>query len=271
MKGNLSIGTIAEIVNKSKTVVYGILKVYNDYGSSEVRKSSGRPRITTKREDRAMVKLVKKDRFKTAAAVSREISIQLGRPLSRKTVSRRLVEQQLLARAPVVKPLISSKNKKCRLTFANKHVLWSQEKWQTVHFSDESKFLLIGSDGQTYVRRKVGEELSLKCLKASVKFGGRSSMVWGMISGDVVGPLVRLQRRVKTGVYKQLVKDHVLPELRNSTKQPFIFMQDNAPCHKAMVVVNFLKAENVIVMDWPPQSPDLNPIENVWKTLGECS
>ena len=59
-----------------------------------------------------MVKLVKKDRFKTAATVSREMSIQLGKPLSRKTVSRRLVEQQLLARAPVVKPLISSKNKK---------------------------------------------------------------------------------------------------------------------------------------------------------------
>ena len=55
-----------------------------------------------------MVKLVKKDRFKTAAAVSREMSIQLGKPLSRKTVSRRLVEQQLLAGAPVVKPLIAS-------------------------------------------------------------------------------------------------------------------------------------------------------------------
>ena len=62
-----------------------------------------------------------------------------------------LVEQQLLPRAPVVKPLISSKNKKCRLAFANEHVLWSQEKWQTVHFSDESKFLLIGSDGKMYI------------------------------------------------------------------------------------------------------------------------
>ena len=89
----------------------------------------------TKREDRAMVKLVKKDQFRTAAAVSRERSIQLGKPLSRKTVSRRLVEQQLLVRAPVVKPLISSKKKKCLLAFENKNVLWSQEKWQTVHFS----------------------------------------------------------------------------------------------------------------------------------------
>ena len=131
--------------------------------------------------------------------------------------------------------------------------------------------MLIGSDGKTYVRRKVGEELSPKCLKASVKFGGGSVMVWGMISGDGVGPLVQLQGKVNAGVYKQLVKDHVLPVLRNSTKQPSIFMQDNTPCHKTMVVMNFLKAENVTVMDLPPQSPDLNPIENVWKTLGECS
>ena len=95
-------------------------------------------------------------------------------------------------------------------------------------------------------------------------------MVWGIISGDGVGPLMRLQGKVNAGVYKQLVKDHVLPVLRNLTKQPSIFMQDNAPCHKAMVVMNFLNAENVTVMDLPPQSPDLNPIENVWKSLGEC-
>ena len=61
MKDNLRIGAIAEIVNMSKSVVHGILKVYNDYGSSEARNSTGRPRITTKREDRALVKLVKKD------------------------------------------------------------------------------------------------------------------------------------------------------------------------------------------------------------------
>ena len=90
-----------------------------------------------------------------------------------------------------------------------------KKKWQTVHFSDESKFLLIGSDGKTFVRQKVGEELSPKCLKASVKFGGGSVMVCGVISGDGVGPLVRLQGKVNAGVYKQLVKDHVLPVLSN--------------------------------------------------------
>ena len=112
--------------------------------------------------------------------------------------------------------------------------------------------MLIGSDGKTYVRRKVSEELSSKYLKASVKFGGGSAMVWEMISGDGKGPLVRLQGKVNERVYKQLVEDHVLPVLRNSTKQPSIFIQDNVPCHKTMVVMNFLKTENVTVMDGPP-------------------
>lgn len=88
--------------------------------------------------------------------------------------------------------------------------------------------MLYGSDGKTYVHRKVGEQLSPECIKTSVKFGGGSVMVWGMISGDGVGPIVRLHGKVNAPVYKQLVKNHVLPVLRNSNKQPAIFMQDNA-------------------------------------------
>ena len=46
-------------------------------------------------------------------------------------------------------------------------------------------------------------------------------------------------------------------------------MQDNAPCHTANSVKTFLSEEDVTVMEWPVQSPGMNPIENVWKLLNE--
>ena len=102
--------------------------------------------MTTKREDRMIVNMFLKDRFDSATSISRAFCKQTGKLICRKTVSRWLNKEKLVARILCCKPLISKKNQKFRLDFATEHILWTEEQWNIVHFTDESKFNLFGSD-----------------------------------------------------------------------------------------------------------------------------
>uniref|UniRef100_A0A9J7X4X8 Tc1-like transposase DDE domain-containing protein n=1 Tax=Cyprinus carpio carpio TaxID=630221 RepID=A0A9J7X4X8_CYPCA len=165
--------------------------------------------------------------------------VEKDRETSRATVHRRV--------------LLNQKQRQKRLTWATEKQHWTVPQWSKVLFSDESKFCMSFGNQGARVWRKTGEKEMPKCLKSSVKYP-QSVMVWGAMSAAGVGPLCFIKGRVNAASYQEILEHFMLPSAEKLYgDEDFVFQHDLAPAHSAKTTGK-----------WFTDSPDLNPIENLW-------
>lgn len=153
-----------------------------------------------------------------------------------------------------------------RLRWAMERRTWTAEDFEGIIWSDECSVEKSKDPRQMWVFREPDEKWLAECIQPKPKGKGISLMVWGCFCGRQKGPLVPVRQSITAVRYLRLLRRYLVPFIAYLLSSGVIdlgFQQDNAPVHKAYIVMDWLEDMYIQVEDHPPYSPDLNPIEHV--------
>lgn len=249
-KGGKSVNEIVNLTGVKQRTVYRWLKRFRDGGEActPVHKARpGRGRNVSQRTLHSVKRQLDCNPHLTAKEMKEKNPFLAN--VSVRTIQRR-IHDDLGYRSCEARPksLLTEIQRENRVKFCKKYSDWDIHKWRKVLWSGEAIFSVSG-DKYTHSNTKYSDSL----------------IVWGSFAYGGVGPFVILPKniRLNSQIYLELLMDH-LPSAFDKADASF-FMQDSAPCHTSAAVVEWMRDCQVEFFDdWPENSPDLNPIENLW-------
>lgn len=249
---------IADLINSDPSTVTRTLKRFRETGDVENRYKSGRRSLIC--VDNIYNNFITNEISKNRQITSRGIATNLARDyhiyVSDRTVRR--LRFQLKYRQVLFKicPKLTDLAMKKRLTYARKY---ANHIWNDVVFSDEKMFTLNKEGIKIWKRSdepSIVAQQPLHCFQV---------MVWGGIWMDGKTTLHITTSTIDGDEYQNIIYEHLIQAEACKDKS---FQQDNAPAHKSKKTINFLEENDItLIKDYPPYSPELNPIEKVWSWM----
>ena len=200
-------------------------------GSTRDRIRSGRPRITSRRQDFHIRLVHLPYRFQTSSLTAR--SIPGLRPISSRTDRDRFREHIIRQRRPAIRPILLPRHRAARLTWCRHYLRFRIQDCANILFIDSS-------DGRSRAYRRVGERYADACVIQRQSFGGgqcygvgRHNSTWH----NTIGCCRRKSDRY--ALWDEIVQPYIIPFIQARANN-VTFQQDNARPHVARVVRDYL-------------------------------
>ena len=264
--------TLKEIMDRTgsdRRTIQRVCNAYRETGSFQDRSRPGRPKKLNDRQKRVIVRILRKGEATNAESIRKVAKAHHEIDVSRDTIARALDSSGYAVRVKCKKPALTDEQKRERLAWARKHSTWTIEDWKKVIWSDETKFMLVQSNGREFVWVKEQERFGGKDVIETKKFGGGKVMMWGCMTWEGVGFACKIDSTLDGELYSEILRGELMETIKfyNLDQEEVIFQQDNDPKHKSNVAQEALDDLGLNCLSFPTQSPDLNPIEHLWNHL----